>query len=73
VSAPGPIARARALGGSLVALVRRRRESRRPRVRVRVAHGETRLLAESDPARERLFALASDLVAEYRKDSRGGA
>jgi hypothetical protein len=73
VSASGPVARARALAGSLFALVRRRRESRKPRVRVRIAHGETRLLAESDPARERLLALASDLVAEYRRGTRGGA
>jgi hypothetical protein len=40
-------------------------------VRVRLAHGETRLLPESEPARERLLALASDLVDEYRKGSRG--
>jgi hypothetical protein len=72
MSAPGPIARARALAGSVAALVRRRREIRKPRVRVRVAHGEARVLAESDPDRERLLALASDLVSEYRKGSRGG-
>jgi hypothetical protein len=61
------------LAESLFAVARRRRDNRKPRVRVRVAHGETRVLPEGDPARERLLALASDLAAEYRKGTRGGA
>jgi hypothetical protein len=65
--------RARGLAESLFAVVRRRRDNRKPRVRVRIAHSETRVLAEGDPARERLLALASDLVGEYRKGTRGGA
>jgi hypothetical protein len=66
-----PVARAGALAGSLFALARRRRENRKPRVRVRIAHGETRVLPEHDPGRGRLLALASDLVDEYRKGGSG--
>jgi hypothetical protein len=71
VKPPGPIGRAGTLASSLAALVRRRRESRKPRVRVRLAHGEARVLAEGEPARERILTLAADLVAEYRKGGRG--
>jgi hypothetical protein len=71
VKAPRPIERAGSLVSSLLALTRRHRENRKPRVRVRLAHGETRVLAEGEPARERLLRLASDLVGEYRKGSRG--
>ena len=38
---------------------------RKPRVRVRLAHGETRVLAEGDAGRERLLSLAGELVADY--------
>ena len=67
----GPVQRARGFAQSVFAVARRRREDRKPRVRVRVAHGETRVLAEGDTARERLMALASGLVAEYQKGTRG--
>jgi hypothetical protein len=67
----GPVKRARGLAESVFAVARRRRDSRKPRVRVRVAHGETRVLTEGDATRERLLSLASDLVGEYRKGARG--
>jgi hypothetical protein len=71
MKAPGPIDRVGSLAGSLLGVARRRRESRKPRVRVRLAHGETRVLMEDAPERERLLALASDLVGEYGKGGRG--
>jgi hypothetical protein len=65
------VGRARGLAESLFAVARRRRDNRKPRVRVRVAHGEARVLSDGDPARERLLELASDLAGEYRKGARG--
>jgi len=59
------------LAQSVFAVARRRSDDPKTRVRVRIAHGETRVLAEGDPARERLMAIASDLVAEYGKGTRG--
>jgi hypothetical protein len=61
------------LAGELAAVVRRRRENRKPRVRVRIAHGEARVLPEEAAARERLLSLASRLVAEYGRPGRGRA
>jgi hypothetical protein len=55
----------------VLGLVRRRREDRRPRVRVRIAHAETIVLAEDAPARERLLSLAEQLVGEYGGQARG--
>jgi hypothetical protein len=56
--------------GQVGTFVRRRRDGRKPRVRVRIAHGETRVLAEGNAERERLLSLARELVAEYGKASR---
>ena len=69
---PQVVRRARGYAGSAMALVRRRREDRRPRVRVRIAHGETTVLGEDEPARERLLSLAERLVAEYAENARRG-
>jgi hypothetical protein len=66
-----PVRRVRGFTEGVFALARRRREDRKPRVRVRVAHGETRVLADGDPARDRLLVLASELVGEYKKGIRG--
>jgi hypothetical protein len=55
----------------LLALVRRRRENRQPRVRLRIADGETIVLSEDAPARERLLSLAEQLVGEYGRQARG--
>jgi hypothetical protein len=60
-----PIGRVRSLAGGITGIVRRRRDVRAPRVRLRLAHGETRVLAEGDPGRERLLSLAGELVADY--------
>jgi hypothetical protein len=70
--APQIVRRAGGYAGSVVALVRRRREDKRPRVRVRIAHGETTVLAEDAPARERLLSLAEELAAEYAGYARRG-
>jgi hypothetical protein len=61
------------LGGyaeEVAAAMRRRREVRRPRVRVRVAHGEARVLDEEAAAAERLLALARELLDEHEEVSR---
>jgi hypothetical protein len=55
------------LGGyaeEVAAAMRRRREVRRPRVRVRIDHGEARVLDDGAPAAERLLALARELLDE---------
>ena len=55
------------LGGyaeEVAAALRRRKEVRRPRVRVRVDHREARLLADGAPEAERLLALARELIGE---------
>jgi hypothetical protein len=73
---PGPI---RNLGGAvadMLAVVRRRREGRSPRVRVRTGHGEARVLPADSPVRERVLSLAGELVAAYGQEpgrrDRGG-
>jgi hypothetical protein len=61
------------LGGyaeEVAAAMRRRREVRRPRVRVRVAHGEAQVLADTSPEAERLLALARELLDEREEPSR---
>jgi hypothetical protein len=60
-----PIGRIRSAAGGLAGFLRRRRDGRKPRVRLRLAHGETRVLAEGDAARDRLLSLAGELVADY--------
>jgi hypothetical protein len=60
-----PLGRIRSVAGSLAGILRRRRDVRKPRVRLRLAHGETRVLAEGDTGRERLLSLAGELVADY--------
>jgi hypothetical protein len=67
---PQSVRRAGSVAGSLLALVRRRREERRPRVRVRVAQGETIVLPEDAPERARLLSLAEQLVGEYGRQAR---
>jgi hypothetical protein len=69
---PGPIRRAVAFAGGAVALVRRRRRGRAPRVRLRLDHGEATVLPEASRERERLLALARELVSEYEGAGRGG-
>ena len=46
----------------VAAAARRRNEKRRPRVRVRVAHGEARVLADDSPEALRLLALCQSIV-----------
>jgi hypothetical protein len=55
------------LGGyaeEVAAAMRRRRDVRRPRVRVRVDHGEARVLDADSPEAERLLALAREMLDE---------
>jgi hypothetical protein len=50
----------------VAAAVRRRNEKRRPRVRVRVAHGEARVLVDESAEAVRLQALCQAIVDEER-------
>lgn len=55
------------LGGyaeEVAAAMRRRKEVRRPRVRVRVEHGEARLLDDGSEEAEQLLTLARELIGE---------
>jgi hypothetical protein len=55
------------LGGyanEVAAALRRRKEVRRPRVRVRLDHGEAQLLDDATPEAERLLTLARELIGE---------
>lgn len=62
------------LGGyaeEVAAAMRRRRDVRRPRVRIRIAHGEARVLGEESPEAGRLLALARDMLDEREEAPRG--
>lgn len=55
------------LGGyaeEVAAAMRRRKEVRRPRVRVRVEHGEARLLDDGSEEAKQLLTLARELIGE---------
>ena len=61
------------LGGyaeEVAAAMRRRRDVRRPRVRVRIDHGEARVLDDSSAPAERLLALAREMLDE-REETAG--
>jgi hypothetical protein len=55
----------------VAAAVRRRNEKRKPRVRVRVAHGEARVLVDGSPEAIRLQALCQTIVDEERSTADG--
>jgi hypothetical protein len=55
----------------VAAAVRRRNEKRRPRVRVRVGHGEARVLEDESPEGVRLQALCQEIVDEERSTAGG--
>ena len=69
------------LGGyadEVAAAMWRRKEVRRPRVRIRIDHGEARLIDERTPEAERLLALARELIGgppvqELPKEGQNGA
>ena len=67
---PRPRGRLGGYAEEVAAAMRRRREVRRPRVRVRVAHGEAQVLADESPEAERLLALARDLLDEREEPAR---
>jgi hypothetical protein len=57
--------------GEVAAAVRRRNDKRKPRVRVRVAHAEARVLADDSQEGVRLQALCQAIVDEERSGARG--
>lgn len=60
---PG-IARLGGYAEEVAAALRRRRDLRRPRVRVRVDDAEPRVLEDDAPEAQRLLGIARDLVAD---------
>jgi hypothetical protein len=50
--------------GEVAAAMRRRKEVRRPRVRIRVGPGEARVLDEGSAEAQQLLALARELIRE---------
>jgi hypothetical protein len=64
MKAPRPRGRLGNYADEVAAAMRRRKEVRRPRVRVRVEHAEARLLADGSPESERLLALARELIGD---------
>ena len=55
----------------VAAAVRRRNERRKPRVRVRVGHGEARVLLDESPEGIRLQAVCQAIVDEERSTFSG--
>jgi hypothetical protein len=68
-----PGGRLGAYAEEVAAAMRRRKEVRRPRVRVRVEHGEARLLDEGSDDAERLLTLARELIGEPSPEERVNA
>jgi hypothetical protein len=68
-----PGGRLGAYAEEVAAAMRRRKEVRRPRVRVRVEHGEARLLDEGSDDAERLLTLARELIGEPAPEERVNA
>ena len=65
----GTIGRLGGYAEELAAAVRRRRDTRKPRVRVRLGHGEATVLADDSPVAVRLLDLSQQLVDEERRSS----
>jgi hypothetical protein len=65
----GTIGRLGGYAEEVAAAVRRRRETRKPRVRVRINHGEATVLAEESPAAQRLLEASQRLVDEDSRSS----
>jgi hypothetical protein len=65
----GTIGRLGGYAEEVAAAVRRRRETRKPRVRVRIAHGEATVLAEDSPLGARLLEASQRLVDEERRSA----
>jgi hypothetical protein len=61
---PRPRGRIGGYAEEVAAAMRRRREVRRPRVRVRIESGEARVLPGDAPEAERLLALARELIGD---------
>ena len=64
MSHPRPRGRLGGYAEEVAAAMRRRRDVRRPRVRVRIDHGEARVLADGSPTADRLLALARQMLDE---------
>jgi hypothetical protein len=67
----GAIGRLGDYAEEVAAAVRRRNEKRKPRVRVRVGHGEARVLIDESPEGVRLQSLCQAIVDEERSTLNG--
>jgi hypothetical protein len=67
----GTIGRLGGYAEEVAAAMRRRNEKRKPRVRVRVAHGEPRVLVDESAEAMRFQALCQAIVDEERSSARG--
>jgi hypothetical protein len=72
VTPRGTIGRLGGYAEELAAALRRRRETRKPRVRVRIGHGEATLLADDSAAGARLLEMSQRLVDEEQRFSGRG-
>jgi hypothetical protein len=68
----GTVGRLSGYAEELAAALRRRRETRKPRVRVRIGHGEATVLADDSLVSVRLLDLSQRLVDEERGASGRG-
>ncbi len=67
----GTIGRLGGYAEEVAAAMRRRNEKRKPRVRVRVSHGEARVLEDESKEGVRLQSLCQAIVDEERSTVRG--
>ena len=65
----GTIGRLSGYAEEVAAALRRRRETRKPRVRVRIGHGEATVLRHDSPAGARLLDRSQELVDEERRSA----
>jgi len=71
VNPPRPRGRWGGYAEEVAAAMRRRRDLRRPRVRVRVDHGEARVLDEASPEADRLLGLARAMLLDESEETAG--
>jgi hypothetical protein len=72
VTERGTIGRLGGYAEEVAAALRRRRETRKPRVRVRIGHTEATVLADDSPPGARLLEMSQELVDEERRSAGRG-
>jgi hypothetical protein len=72
VTERGTIGRLGGYAEEVAAALRRRRETRKPRVRVRIGHDEATVLADDSSVGARLLDMSQELVDEERRSAGRG-